>query len=108
MSDPCSNQIYEIDESTYSIVNTFTPVSDNQTYRMGLYNNTPYVITQNGLISIGCELNYVVNSVNAYEYLTVGESFYHPHYDVCCVVTDIRTDMDGEYDFYSLSCKLNY
>jgi hypothetical protein len=102
VSDPCPNQIYEIDESTYSIVNTFTPVSDNQTYRMGLYNNTPYVITQNGLISIGCELNYVVNSVNAYEYLTVGESFYHPHYDVCCVVTDIRTDMDGEYDFYSL------
>lgn len=102
VSDPCANQVYEIDETTFTILNTFNITSDSQAYGLGVYGGNVYTITNQSLIEIGCGLDFISNSINSYEYIPVGDSFYHPYYDVCCTVTNIRTDMDGEFDFYSL------
>jgi hypothetical protein len=44
----------------------------------------------------------VFGSVNSFEYVPIGDSFYHPISGICCTVTNIRTDMDGDFNFYSL------
>jgi hypothetical protein len=44
----------------------------------------------------------VFGKINSYEYIPIGDSFYHPISGICCTVTNIRTDMDGDFNFYSL------
>jgi hypothetical protein len=54
------------------------------------------------LVRLGCGSEFLEASINSYEYVPIGDSFYHPIYDICCTVTNIRTDMDGDFTFYSL------
>jgi hypothetical protein len=93
--------VYEIDENTYSILNTFVP-STNQPYGMAEWNGDTYVVTNDSLITFEIVNDFITSSINSYEYLPIGNTFFHPVYNVCCEITDVRSDMDGEYDFYSL------
>lgn len=49
----------------------------------------------------GCTENSF-GKINSFEYVPIGGSFYHPISGMCCTVTNIRTDMDGDFNFYSL------
>jgi hypothetical protein len=49
----------------------------------------------------GCTENSF-GKINSFEYVPIGGSFYHPISGMCCTVTNIRTDMDGDFNFFSL------
>jgi hypothetical protein len=96
------NNLFEVNENTLTLSNTINITLSSQPNGIGVYNGDTYVLMSDTLVRLGCTSEFLNNKINSYEYIPVGDSFYHPYYDICCTVTNIRTDMDGEFDFYSL------
>jgi hypothetical protein len=96
------NNLFEVNENDLTLSNTLNINSSSQPNGIGVYNGDTYVLMDDTLVRLGCGSEFLEASINSYEYVPIGDSFYHPIYDICCTVTNIRTDMDGDFTFYSL------
>jgi YVTN family beta-propeller protein len=101
ITDPCPNEIYEIDPSTNTMIQIYN-TTDGSPNGMTIWSNTVYFTSYSSLITVGLLSQFINGSINSYEYIPNGNTFFHPVYNVCCEVTNTRPDFDGDYTFYSL------
>ena len=101
VTDPCPNEIYEIDANSGNLLRTYQ-TNDGSPQGMTIWSNIVYFTTYYSLITVGETFDFIIGSINSYEYIPNGNTFFHPVYNVCCEVTNTRPDFDGDYTFYSL------
>jgi DNA-binding beta-propeller fold protein YncE len=104
VTDYCENAIYVIDSLTNTIINIYNNNIGDVNQVKGIFNNSGnvYFVSYYTIYTLGETFDFLNGSIDSYEYVQIGDSFYHPIYSVCCEVTGVRADLDGDHTFYSL------
>lgn len=91
ITDYNCNRIYEFELSTDTLLNTY---SDNLNNPFGIGNDisgNTWFGDVNKIFQLGCETGIVSGTTTSNELVDVGQTFFNPFLNVCCVVTDRRS-----------------
>jgi hypothetical protein len=105
ITDNGCTTIHEFDLLTGLLITEYnsTNLSDFQPLGIGVDSSgNTWFVAYNNLFQVSCNLEYIEEVINSYEYIPIGNTFYDPIKNVCAEVTSIDTSFNGSNDFYSV------
>lgn len=104
VTDYCENAVYILDSITNTILSKYTN-SDTyigQVTSMINISGNIFITSYDRIFTLSETNQFVNGTINCYEYVPIGNTFYHPVLGTCCEITNVNSGLSGSYTFYSL------